>query len=145
MTDLFDRIAASTPLNRTAGAVTSRSGDHYEPHVPSHVRISDAPARMKRDLPKDASFVDLTGREFGRLTVVGYLGSGGGGSSKWQVRCACGAYEQRTAKSIKRALAGHADTQTTAMCIRCFQWQATKARYAKHGPAPISKFVGGEP
>lgn len=40
------------------------------------------------------------GERFGRLTVIGY-GKSGGGGAKWVVRCDCGAYGMISARAIK--------------------------------------------
>lgn len=149
--DLFDRIAASTPLNRTAGAVTARGGDHYSPSIVVQKRRhsavsthSDAPAKMLRKLPVDPNFEDFTGKKIGKLTVLGYLGKlNPNYPGRWQVRCVCGAYEQRTAKAIKRALAGVEGFESGAQCVACQKWEVTKKRYARCGSAPLSDFVGG--
>lgn len=42
-------------------------------------------------IPTDHRFKDLTGKRFGRLTVMAYAGTSGNGRSKrWVVRCDCG-------------------------------------------------------
>jgi hypothetical protein len=47
-----------------------------------------------------ACFIDLTGRRFGRLTVVGISAEV---VARWVVRCVCGSYGLRTARAIKKA------------------------------------------
>lgn len=41
---------------------------------------------------------DLTGRKFGRFTVVGFSRDY---AKKWVVRCACGDFETRSSKAVK--------------------------------------------
>lgn len=50
---------------------------------------------------------DLTGQSRGALTVVGYVGEG-----RWSMRCICGYYTMRYARTIKRK--NHDD-----MCPSC--------------------------
>nr|CAC9204713.1 Uncharacterised protein [Escherichia coli] len=54
-----------------------------------------------KDLALDPSFVDLTGRKKGRFTVIGLMKEKKKG--RWLVRCVCGTYTTRSAKSIKGA------------------------------------------
>lgn len=44
---------------------------------------------------------DLTGRKFGRLTVVEYAGSDNGHGSKWKCICDCGSTKVIRAKNLK--------------------------------------------
>lgn len=92
----------SLPVNKMAAIVISR-GTHYDPKCKIQVdEFISPPAIMpKRMHPKHCDFIDLTGRRKGRFTVVGLLD--GSKSSLWVVRCDCGTYTTRTAKSIKAA------------------------------------------
>jgi hypothetical protein len=138
----FDAILASTPLNTTAAKVTAR-GNHYDPEIPQQVRkYSDAPVHSDAPyrcvpIPRGATtFTDLTGRKFGRFTVVGYLGKLNPKNQKkssWLVRCLCGNYETRHAPAIKIA-------NPDACCLKCMAWQAAKKAYAKKGGRPIHDF-----
>ncbi|NEG94094.1 hypothetical protein [Leclercia adecarboxylata] len=89
------------PINKTAALVTGK-GFSYEPDciicTPEFVgppEIADV-----RDLLRNPSFIDLTGRKKGRFTVIGLMKEGRG---KWVVRCVCGTYTIRNAKAIKGA------------------------------------------
>lgn len=114
----WDAVLASSPLNATAATVTSKGYD-YSPPVTFSETVWDAPPPMTpvgRMHLANASFVDLTGRRVGRLTVLGIArdnhrasGSGGG---LWVCRCSCGRYVGRRAKSLKAASA-------EAMCNEC--------------------------
>lgn len=133
--DTFDKILSSTPLNSTAGRVTSK-GTHYTPEIEfgTHKHF-DAPPPMKR-VPSDAE--DLTGRKFGRLTVVGLgdtkRGNGSVGGS-WVVRCACGDYEHRRRKAILNP------ENTGDKCRVCYDFEVKRKRYDREGSRPIEDFI----
>lgn len=139
--DTFDAVLASVPLNGTAGAVTSR-GTHYDPKIKVPVRRhsdvpvhSDAPARC---IPVPVQCADLTGRKFGRFTVIGYLGRLNPTNEKkglWLVRCICGNYEQRKAAGIKNP-ANDKDA-----CMKCRHWRGVKRQYERLGSRPIEDFT----
>lgn len=92
-------VAALSPINITAALVVSK-GVHYEMtskiQVPEYVGPPQIIPRHK--LPTSPSFIDLTGRQKGRLKVLGLMAEEQG---RWVVRCACGTYTTRSAKSIK--------------------------------------------
>lgn len=108
--DHWDAILASAPLNATAGAVTSK-GYQYEPDKKITAVEWDAPpamARIGREHTRNASFVDFSGRRFGRLTVLGMVAErttnpSGDKGALWVCRCACGRYCGRRAKTIRKA------------------------------------------
>lgn len=88
---MIDKILTLVPVNRTAGMVTS-SGQHYECSAKNNEYETDIPIPT-RLVPQD----DLTGRRFGRFTVIGLSLK----RSRWVVRCDCGVYTLRKAKAIK--------------------------------------------
>lgn len=90
------------PVDRVAARVIS-AGAKYEPNCKAQVEEFISPPAMKPKhlYPTDPSFIDLTGRKKGRFTVIGLLD--GPKASTWVVRCSCGTYTTRTAKSIKSA------------------------------------------
>lgn len=92
-------IAALTPINITAALVVSK-GVHYQPDCTIQVKEYIGPPAMiaRHKLPKNPSFTDLTGIKKGRLKVIGLME---GERGKWVVRCVCGTYTTRSAKSIK--------------------------------------------
>jgi hypothetical protein len=92
--DTWDALLASVPLNETAGRVTARQRNSYEPQVKVTQAEWDAPPRFVRFLPGNGA-LDLMGRTCGRLRVVGYLGHG-----KWCCRCTCGKYVSRRQKAV---------------------------------------------
>lgn len=111
----YDRLATSAPLNRTAGAVTTESRDTYTPNISIARRHSSSPLPThapSRNMLVCPSFEDLTGRAFGRFTVIGLLDAPPEEKSskkprQWVVRCACGDYETRTARAIRNPNNAH--------------------------------------
>lgn len=103
------------PVDRVAARVIS-GGTHYDPKkkVLEEEFIAPPPMVPKHRHPRDASFIDLTGRKKGRFTVIGLMERDG--PARWVVRCACGTYTLRTAKSIKSA-----DTNPNARMDACSQ------------------------
>jgi len=59
---------------------------------------------------------DFTGAKPGRLTVIGYRGRGKQEFGTWVVRCACGNYELRKTKTIKKGLDGRLPDDCCAEC-----------------------------
>lgn len=105
MSDIFDRIFASAPLNRTAATVTSE-GERYTPAKKVTQNHWTAPPRIARTLPSPGpSFTNLTGTRFGRFVVLGLWEPdrprGKNALPMWVVRCACGDYETRTTRAIR--------------------------------------------
>lgn len=133
----FDAIAASSPLNVTAGAVVS-SGTHYEPQIELGCHLhSDMPIPTRAAPP--GSFVhsrDLTGDKFGRFTVIGLAAEyNPKKNAPWVVRCACGAYETRKARAITNPL------NTGDCCRACQHLELIKRRYKRDGSAPLETFL----
>jgi hypothetical protein len=97
-------------IDRVARRVM-RSGIHYERERHESEKHWKEPRPTYKFIPQlgNPQSVDLTGRKFGRFTVVGYLGSKEGASAgagknrkgSWLVRCVCGSYEPRTARAIR--------------------------------------------
>lgn len=98
----FSRIITSIPLDSTAAAVV-RPGYHYEPISDIYgVKqwFSKCPELVEppRNQPQ---FVNLTGKRFGELIVIGYGGTHPTKpGSRWVVQCRCGRYEYRRTQSI---------------------------------------------
>lgn len=109
----WDAVLASAPLNATAGAVTS-AGVHFEPEAEfKNLSWENCPPLAALRRPYPFKFVDMTGRKFGRMTVVGYVGKiNPKKKAIWACRCVCGRYEGRHAPAIAAA-----DPQ--AMCQAC--------------------------
>jgi hypothetical protein len=105
----FERIFTSAPLNKTAALVTGK-GVHFDDTAklkrnPGHRHFEAPPVCVDpKDYPQAPEFQDLRGRKIGRMKVVGYLGTLGyskWAKGAWLVRCVCGDYETRKAKTIK--------------------------------------------
>ena len=116
----FDTVAPLMPFDKTASQVAGR-GQHFEwaPSNPDKLHSKDpiptrGPNNRERIFP---GFLDLTGKRFGRFTVMGIADIRTTNGQNWSVRCVCGAYETRKAKFIKSCLAGAGDPQ--AMCDSC--------------------------
>ena len=107
----FYAVAPLTPVNRTAGNVASR-GDHFEFRDKPTKKVMHAPP-LPVPIPRNPQFVDLTGKKVGRLTVVSYAGEHKG-STRWNVRCVCGLYEQRRRKALNSP-----EYAKTAACSEC--------------------------
>jgi hypothetical protein len=90
------------PVNKTAALVVSH-GIHFVPKPPPpHIVHSRKPLPVLpvSELTKDQRL--LLGMRRGRLVVLGAaLRVTGNPMAMYVVRCACGAYEHRTAKAIK--------------------------------------------
>ncbi|MFA4974651.1 MAG: hypothetical protein WC683_18755 [bacterium] len=107
MSNIFDRLSTSSPINRGAGVAVGARGVHYEPKLDNSRVTLDAPPRM-RPVPHDAP--DLIGLQFGRFRVVGLSAELNG---RWVVRCVCGKYEFRTARAIRGE---HAELDKCSYC-----------------------------
>lgn len=96
--------AGLAATNRTAKNVTRR-GVHYEAGIKAesdtfHSKLPP-PIHNRFTGPRNQ---DLTGSRFGSFTVLGVFErkcDSGSGRTMWCVKCACGAYEIRSAKAIK--------------------------------------------
>jgi hypothetical protein len=103
--DLWDRIAASSPLDSTAASVTSESRDTPQERVYSRLHWKAPPFTRKSTHSETSNpeYEDFTGCTFGRLTVLGIHALSTSNKQVWVVRCACGDYETRRAKAIRKA------------------------------------------
>jgi hypothetical protein len=106
------------PVDAAARRVIG-GGVHWAPDLRSqkgYVRSEIAPPPMRKVTPGQ---LDLSGQRFGRLVVLG-LGAAKNTKAKypaaagWVVRCDCGAFEQRTAKALRKP--GDPDRH---MCLHC--------------------------
>jgi hypothetical protein len=77
------------------------------------------------------SFIDLTGREFDRLTVISQAPNRANGRVMWNCKCICGSMVTVTSKSLTR----HAGRS-----CGCLQKQITRARLLKHGVTSNNAF-----
>jgi hypothetical protein len=111
---LYERLAGLRPANRTAAIVTQSRGESWDKGEEFDQVHSDTPLEIK---PRPVEAKDLAGLKFGRLTVLGYYGSGARGSL-WVVRCVCGAYETRAGRTIVRAYHSNSSGDRCRACVR---------------------------
>jgi hypothetical protein len=98
---IFDKLAGRVAVNKQSAQSAFGSGTHYTPKLSAGYTgfRSDVPPPMK-PVPPDAP--QLVGTKFGRFVVVGLLdGPKRSLGARWVVRCTCGTYETRVAKSIR--------------------------------------------
>lgn len=114
----LNKVASSEPINKTAMLVTLKGVEYVTPKtVKKHKVFSENPLPTR---PVCKHGIDLTGKKFGRLEVVGLYvkrkiyGNGKRKQGIWVVRCCCGNYETRTARGLR----GHGEQQNL-MCIKC--------------------------
>lgn len=122
----FDAIAAAAPLNREASSVRDGSGEGWQDrHNPSGQAHWKAPPPSIEALKPGAA--DFTGQRFGRLTAVRFFGATSKKNPEacWLVKCACGDYELRRVKTLRRA----ADPDDC--CMECKATKALQARAKK--------------
>lgn len=96
----MDDLHARVPVDRVAVWVTG-PGEHFDPRKRVLTNDSDTPIAMRKACKAERnslSFQDLTGWKVGRFTVLGIARDF---PRHWVVRCACGRYSTRLAKSIK--------------------------------------------
>ncbi len=100
MTDVFDKLQASRPVNSTAARVIG-AGVTYNPQKMITQRHWTSPPPCL-PMPTAYTFENLTGMSFGRFKVIGYLGKTSAKKpSAWLCRCSCGDYEARSSRAIK--------------------------------------------
>lgn len=122
----FDAIAAAAPLNREASSVRDGSGEGWaDRHNPAGQAHWKAPPPSLDTLRPGAP--DFTGQRFGRLTAVRFFGATSKKNPEacWLVRCACGDYELRRVKTLRRA--GDPDD----CCMECKALKALQSRAKK--------------
>lgn len=92
------------------------------------IHYTHRPIRTK---PVPDNIEDLTGHKRGALTVVGYYGDHRDGHHRWVVRCDCGCFTVRRARTLKRA-------NMDDYCWGCNMDRAASRRefHAQHGRYP---------
>lgn len=141
MKDIFDRLAASSPLNTTAARVVS-GGENYDPKInfANHWH-SDCPPKMRR-IPEISlqTCGDLIGKKFGRLTVIGLADDYNPKQpARWVVRCACGDYEHRSARAIRNP------KNDQDRCLKCKHLRRVQWKYDNLGSRSIDEIIGAAP
>lgn len=118
----YERLAGLRPANRTTAIVAGARGTHWNEQANFGQLHSDVPISTYA-CPDWAE--DLTGRKFGRLTVIGFRCGNEFKGALWVVRCVCGAYETRRSKAISKAINSEI---CTACCKACARLHAIKLR-----------------
>jgi len=121
---VFEQIANSTPINKTAYDVTSERGYHFafDPKRLNNVRTDVPPLIISGQLKNEE---ELTGLVKGRLIVVGRSLDAWVNSQKirWVVRCACGFYERMRTGVVKNLV------PEEQMCSSCKLLEQRKMGY----------------
>ena len=89
------------PVNRIASIVGFSKGEHYNFKGNEYSRDKDIPYQIRpirHSEYSNPSFIDITGRKYGRLTVLGLSADV---PKRWVVRCDCGKYSMRQTKSLR--------------------------------------------
>lgn len=118
---IYDQ-SASHAANAQAGKILSR-GEHWEPKLhktPGQFREEVGIPEWRKPTPGD---LDLSGQRFGKLVVKGLRPASAApkGKSAWVVRCDCGAYEHRKAKTLRSG------QNIGQMCTHCEHLEQVKA------------------
>ena len=101
----WDAVIASAPLNTDAAKARDGGGVGWTPEVrreEDFVR-SHAPIKI-RAIVWHQTWSDLAGLKVGKLTVIGCADLPGRSKKRpaaWVVRCVCGYYETRIAKTLR--------------------------------------------
>lgn len=96
----MDDIHARAPVDRVAVRVVLFAGEHFDPRKKVLTNDSEMPlkiAGITKAMRLCPTFEDLTGKRFGRFTVLGIAEDFNG---QWVVRCDCGRYSTRRKKSV---------------------------------------------
>jgi hypothetical protein len=134
----WDRIVTSSPLNKDASVARDGSGDLYDKDFPNALDERPGYAQPSAITLKDPRFINFTGKEIGRLTVLGLVSERSGqqlkgkGGARWLCRCVCGHYAKQSTKALKRATEGRRD----AMCDWCEDTQRKRegrVHWSEHG------------
>lgn len=114
-------IALREPIDRTAAAVTCK-GVSFTCKLQRDSFISKTPLPLKsiaRNNSLDPNFKDFTGLKVGSLTVLGLSRYQ---KKRWVVKCICGNYTVRRAKSLSNDLSSN-------KCAECQYIDYIKWRY----------------
>jgi hypothetical protein len=110
-------LRTPVPIDATAARVI-RGGAHWAPGICNSQPVFDIQPpvmALPRDVKKNPTFIDLTGKRFGTLQVIGYAKDQTKRKTKgatWVCRCTCGLFITRHTPAIKTA--NREDT-----CPRC--------------------------
>jgi hypothetical protein len=85
-------------------------------------------------IPNDPRFINLTGKTFGRWSVIEYVGKDAYRASRWRCRCECGAEGVVTGKDLKRR-----DNKSSRSC-GCLRVEVSTSRLTTHGLRHTSEY-----
>lgn len=144
--DRCEMVISSEPINMTAVRVMFK-GEEYKTTKQGGQAIHQNTCPRIRQFIKqknNTTSIDFTGLKKGRLTVIGLFAGYGNPAQPysrfwksticWVVRCSCGVYETRTAKSLRKI-----DNIDHSMCFACDdETYGVKKRdfFNKHGYYP---------
>jgi hypothetical protein len=86
---------------------------------------------MGEVIPTDPRFIDLTGKRFGRLVVIEYLGRPKPSRHMWLCKCDCG--------NTREAMGGELSNGSISSC-NCLRNELNKRRFVKHGKAKTAEY-----
>jgi hypothetical protein len=136
----FDRLVGRAPANAQAARVTGR-GENWVPETPMPPGFQHWKAQPRMRAP---IFPDMTGKKFGRFTVLGVLDDDGhtkNRGTRWVVKCGCGDFEAKSTKAIRSMLTMTDMASSGFQRFFCSQWLIAKNRYQKRGSRPVSDFI----
>ena len=107
------------PINATAARVMARGESFYcrpcETTVDSSLPIETRP--IPADYRMNPDFVDFTGKQIGRVKVMGLAAAKSG---RWVCKCRCGSYVLRRASALRGERAG------SSPCDQCYLLAVSK-------------------
>lgn len=102
------------PINKTAGLVIS-SGTHFVPKLQPNATTQDLPYKISKDPIFSKPEHNLTGKVYGRLSVIGlYEEPGRKKKARYVCKCVCGRYELRLGNKLRAGM-----TNDYLMCEEC--------------------------
>ncbi len=106
----YDALATLAPLDATAATVRDATGEHWDaPVSEGDLQWDICPKLVEifESHTENATFENLTGRRFGRLTVRGLLDYEAAGvarhekkGGRWVCRCDCGEFTAKFRKAL---------------------------------------------
>lgn len=146
MSDSSSRLEGFDPVDTKARLQgLSGVGDPFPGLSNEEVRVI-SPQKMET-LKMQAGFKDITGRVFGRLTVVGLdeKSPAKGKPRSWIVRCSCGRHEKMKRKTIMIAQKDRCESCTFAQAARTgdrmHRWDRSPKNTSVEKPNQLPKWV----
>lgn len=128
----YEKLVSAVPINSNAANAIKGGISFDESNVakiPDQVGYWEnqpplEPVSSLKFMSMNPHFKDFTGVKYGRLTVIGMLlnkNRSKSASATWVVKCSCGYYEARKARTIKAR-------NSTDKCRRCMNIDSMKLR-----------------